>query len=162
MEITRNKHFKAYLESLYIKMAARHLGLDGSAARIKFEDEYMEDVNMITFVINSTFPNTKPVGDVYHFITKDEFIHTDIKTGQAYPCGAFTFYIDDNLREILSFDNKLFHHGQVNEYGRVICWGGFEQHSIGEMFVQIGLSGMLMGMYNFARVSNHDTRMLSK
>ena len=162
MEITRNKHFKAYLESLYVKMAARYLSLDENAARIKFNDEYMEDINMITFVINSTYPNTRLVDDKYHFITKDEFFHTDIETGQVYQCGAMTLFIDDNLRENISFDNKLFRHGQVSDSGHVICWGGFEQHSVGEMFCQIGLSGLLMGLYNFARVSNHDTRMLSK
>lgn len=159
MEITRNKHFKAYLEKLYIRMAQRHLSITEEAARIKFNDEYMEDIDMINFVINSTYPNTKPVDDHYEFITKDEFFHTRIDTGQEYPCGRMTLRITDQLHEHISFDNPKFVHGQVMEDGRIACWGGFTNRGLGLMFINTGLSGMLMDLYNFARVSNHDTYM---
>lgn len=159
MELTRNKHFKAYLEKLYVQLAQRHLAITEAAARIKFNDEYMEDINMINFVINSTYPNTTVVDGRYHFITKDEFVHTRTDTGVTYPCGRMTLYIDDNLNEHFSFDNPLFVHGQITDEGRVACWGTFTNRSIGQMFINTGLSGMLMDLYNFARVSNHDTFM---
>lgn len=168
MELVRNKHFKEYLKNLYVKMMARHKSKTEAEALALFEDEYFNDLNMMIFVLESTFPNTKRVDDTYHFITKDDFIHTDIKTGKVYPCGALTFHIDANLIERLSFDNPWFHHGQIrtkkdgyleNEVGQVSCWGGFEHHGIGQMFCNIGLSGMLMDMYNFARVSDHNTYM---
>lgn len=168
MELIRNKHFKAYLQSLYVKMMARHQSRSEADALAMFEDEFFNDVNMITFVLESTYSNTKRVGDIYHFTTKDDFIHTDIKTGKAFNPGAMTLYIDDDLVERVSFDNPKFHHGQIrdkkggyedNEVGRVSCWGGFKHHGIGQMFCSIGLSGMLMDMYNFARVSDHGTYM---
>lgn len=159
MELTRNKHFKAYIEKLYIQMAQRHLALSEEAARIRFNDEYMEDINMITFVINSTYPNTRAVDDKYEFITKDDFVHTRIDTGATYPCGRMTLRINDNLHEDISFENPNFVHGQVMEDGRIACWGSFTNRGLGRMFLETGLSGMLMDLYNFARVSNHDTYM---
>jgi len=157
-ELIRDKHFQAYLEKVYIGMAMRYKSLDERAAKAKFQDEFMDDVNMISFVINSTYPNTKRAEDgSYHFITRDEFKHVDIKTGKEYAPGALTFRIDDKFMENMSFENSKFHHGQIDENGRVRCWGGFAHHSLGEMFCGIGLSGCLMDMYNFARVSDHAT-----
>lgn len=167
MELTRNKHFKLYLQNLYVRMMARHKSKTEAEALAMFEDEYFNDINMMIYVLESTYPNTRRVDDIYHFITKNDFIHTDIKTGKVYPCGAMTLYIDDKLCERLSFDNPLFKHGQVRDKGtygvdagRVSCWGGFKHQGIGPMFCNIGLSGMLMDMYNFARVSDHGTYMV--
>lgn len=157
MELVRQKHFQAYLERVYIGMMARHKSLSEHEAKAKFNDEFNDDVNLISFVINSTFPNTVRVGDDYHFKTGDGFIHKDIKTGKEYQPGAMTLYIDENFSENVSFENKKFHHGQVNAEGKVTCWGGFKHHGFGSMFCGIGLSGALLDMYNFARVSDHNT-----
>ena len=161
MDLVRTKHFQAYLEKVYVGMMARYKSLDENAAKAKFQDEFYDDINMMGYIINSTYPNTQRVGDIYHFITKDDFLHTDIKTKKEYKPGAMTLYIDENFLEHVSFENKNFHHGQINEQGHVTCWGGFKHHGFGEMFCGIGLSGCLMDMYNFARVSDHSTRWLN-
>lgn len=158
MEITRNKHFKAWLEKVYIGCATRHKGIDESAARTQFNDEYMEDVNMISFIMTSIFPNTFLADDgSYHFVTKDDFVHKDIESGEEYHPGRMTLWIDNRFNPKISFDDKRFQHGQVADDGHIICWGGMTPFP--NAFCEIGLSGALMEMYNFARVSNHDTRM---
>lgn len=158
MELIRSKHFQSYLEKVYVEMAKRYLALDEYKAKAKYQDEFMEDANMINFIINSTYPQTKWVNDSYHFITKDTFTHEGINGFKLdVTPGAFTFRINEDCSEHLSFENPKFHHGQVNANHRITCWGGFKQKGIGQMFTNIGLSGTLMDMYNFARVSDHGT-----
>ncbi len=167
MELIRNRHFKAFIERTYIQMMAKYKSVDESAAKALFEDEYMEDINMLSFVLNSTYSNTKRVDDDYHFVTKDDFVHTIIKAEnhKTYSPGAMTLKIVDCQANI-SFDNPNFHHGQIRTgddgytKGAVKCWGGFNPGGFGSMFLKTGLSGALMDMYNFARVSDHDTYMV--
>ena len=158
MDLVRNKHFQAYIESLYIKCSARYKAIPENEARAKFKDEFYEDVNMLNIIINSTFPQTKRVGDEYHFITRDDFVHTEIELKETYYPGAMTLRINANCEPEVQFENKRFKHGQITAEHKVKCWGGF--HQFGQSFCDIGLSGALMDMYNFARVSNHDTVLL--
>lgn len=159
MELVRNKHFQAYIEKIYIGCMQRHKGIEASRAKIMFQDEFLNDANMMVYVLNSTFPNTKRVNEEYHFITKDSFVHTDIESHTTWTPGAMTLRIDENWMPRMSFDNPNFHHGQIRTDGHIKCWGNFIPFQ--QAFPDIGLSGALMDMYNFSRVSNHDTRMES-
>jgi hypothetical protein len=119
----------------------------------------MEDANLLTYILNSTYSNTKCVDDEYWFITKDDFFHTDIETKEVYQCGAMTLKFNKDFSVHVSFDNKNFKHGQIsNENGTIKCYGGFKQFP--QSMLEIGFTGMLMDIYNFARVSNHDTHWL--
>lgn len=156
MELARNKHFKAWIEKIYVGCHAMHKGMPEPEARAKFENEYLDDANMLVFILNSTFPNTKRVDDEYHFITKDDFVHKDIATGQTYNPGAMTLKISPNYEALLSFENRTFRHGHADPVsGAVICYGWYAHFS--QSLCDIGLSGALMDFYNFGRVSKHDS-----
>lgn len=161
MELVRNKHFRAYIERITVECLGRHHGMDIAKATAKFNDEYDDDANMLVYVLNGTYPNTKRVGDGYHFVTREDIVHTDIAKGTGtYLPGRMTLVVDPISYEAkMTFDNKNFSHGHINEEGNIICYGGYNRFS--HSIAKIGLSGALMDMYNFARVSSHDTHYIN-
>ena len=155
MDIVRSKHFQAYVQDLFVGCAARTKAMAKEKALALFKDSYYEDANMLSYIINSIFPQTKPVDDIYHFITKDDFTHTDIVSYLTWNPGAMILKIDKNYEPNFTFDNKYFKHGHVDHpQGKVNCYGGYKH--FGDSLCTIGLSGALMDMYNFGRVSKHD------
>jgi hypothetical protein len=160
MEIHRTKHFQQWIEKMYVECSCRYSAISPEEALAKWKDEYYNDANMLSFIINSTFPNTKRVEDEYHFITNDNQIHTDIVSKETFNSGITTLRIDPKkFSALLFFSNPYFHHGHVEkETGKTLCYGGYNE--FGSSLCKIGLSGALMDWYNFSRVSSHDTRLV--
>jgi len=156
--IIRSKHFKKYIEDMYVGCMAQTKGIEESVARVKFQDTFMDDFNILNWILPSTYPNTIRDGDSYSFIT-DNMIHTDInKAHLSIDVGRMTFKINKDYTENISFENKEFMHGQVYEHdGHIRCYGGFGT-GFAQKLCDIGLSGALMEVYNFARVSDHNTK----
>lgn len=157
IKLIRSDHFRKYIEEMYVTSMARTKGVEESVARASFNDTFYEDFNMLSWILPSTFPHTIREEDGYAFIT-DEMVHQDINVpDRNINVGRMTLRIRKDGRESIEFENKEFQHGQVRkEDGTVTCYGGFHS-GFGDKLCDIGLSGALMEMYNFARVSDHNT-----
>lgn len=168
--LIRNPHFKEYIEKIYIKAHAQAKGMSEQAARDKFKDSILDDYNMLSWILDSVFVNTKREGDMYKFIT-EPMTHNYISeagngkdyNGQKiingeFPVGRMIFWVDDALKEHFAFpDEPRFHHGHIYPSdGRISCYGGYNNFEY--EVTSAGISGALMSMYNFGRVSRHSTK----
>ena len=157
----------SWVENKYIECYAIGGGLSEQQARDKFKDTFYEDYNLLSWIITSLFPNTKAVGDDYHFIT-DDFIHKILVDksnhdhhGAKRPIneinvGRMTCKLNNCLANI-TFDMKGFRHGHCSSdfSGVITCYGSYKPFH--ENVCSIGFSSALMDVYNFAKVSKYYT-----
>ena len=162
MELIRSKHFISWYQKMYVSCVRNYRGITQQAAEVDFLDTFNQETNELNFMLNGIFSNTRYSDeDGYVFITKDDFIHTEIKTHEIFKCGRMSMRIDYSPQPIIFFDNPNFRHGQIyRDTGKIKCWGGFQPFA--DDIRLFGLATGLLNMYNFARVSNHDTVMLGQ
>lgn len=153
-----NRHFKEYIKNIYIELAARHKGMGREAAANKFEDQLMDDFNVFSWMLESVFPNTKFNGEHYEFITNDNESHVHrTDSTKEINVGRITFVFNPKSCSFnVFFENKDFRHGQIDLRGVIGCTGGFNGEPSSKI-VDIGISGVLMEYYAFAKISDHNT-----
>ena len=154
MDLIRNRHFKEYVESIVSYCYQTERGLTDAQARAIFKDTFYDDFNMLSFILQSVYPNTRREGDKYLFIT-EAMIHTDIAAKIKGDVGRMTLEIKGNKGNI-TYENKEFKSGHIdNGTGIVTCYGDYRHFS--SNVTEIGFAGAIMDCYNFARVSKYHT-----
>lgn len=157
MDLIRDKRFKEYVMSVVSYCYQTQKGLSDVQARLIFKDTFFDDYNMLDWILDGTYPNTRREGDKYLFIT-DPMIHEDINGGRDKlmgNVGRMTLEIIKSEGNI-TFENKSFKAGPIDQKsGRITCYGEYRRFA--DNVCQIGFSGALMDLYNFARVSHHNT-----
>lgn len=151
--LIRSNHFREYCKNIYIYCCSLN-GMDAVEASNKWEEEIYQDFNNLSWILDSLFPNSRPSGQDYHFIT-DPINHIDKNTKREIPMGKVTIKIEKG-RERIYFENPDFKHGQVGVEGYVRCYGTFG-HNFSQALMKIGFSGALTEFYNFSRISDHGT-----
>ena len=154
MDLLRTKPFRKYVEDVVSYCYVTEKGISDAQARAEFRDNFYDDFNLLAFILPSTFPQTRREKDKYLFIT-DEMVHEMIngnnKKGNVGRCT-----LEINGREAnITYENNSFKAGPIAKDGRITCYGAYR--AFAPNVVKVGFAGALMDLYNFARVSDHNT-----
>ncbi len=153
MNIIRMPHFKEFVRDTIAYCYQTEGGLTKAQALEVFKDTFYDDFNMLSFIMDTIYPNTFREGDKYFFVT-GPMEHTCIDSGVKGPVGKMTLEIKKNAG-LITYEDKNFKSGHITEDGVVTCYNSYLP--FGSNVVKIGFSGALMDSYNFARVSRYGT-----
>src|SRR3990167_5069238 len=142
MNLLMNKHFRSFVESKVARAWMIEAGLSEAAAGVKFKDTLYDDFNLMSYVLENVFPNTKSDGDNYLFVS-DDCVHTDLKTKKRYNVGRVQIDVSKGEAYIKFPDYPGFIHGHIeSSSGRIHCYGNYKR--LYPNIIQIGFSSAIL------------------
>ncbi len=154
MKLIRSQHFKDWIESKYVECYGV-LGLGSQVAKDKFKETMYEDFNLLSWILDGTFPHTHWDGSQFVFETEDmEHNMLENQSGKNHLNVGHCKITIKNGECKLAFDLKGFVHPHANKRdGGINCYGGYRRFY--DNVKEIGFASGLMDAYNFARVSHY-------